>query len=111
MGQFVAGDVVVTKFPFSNFTTTKRRPALVLAEAEFGNLILCQITSKPYSSQSAIPLDSSHFLSGGLPIASYIRPDKLFTAEATIIEDAPGKLLSSKTNDVLERVRSLFAAV
>ena len=109
MGQFIAGDVVVTRFPFSDLSKTKRRPALVLAEAEFGDLILCQITSKSYSSQIAIPLEGDHFLSGSLPISSYVRPDKLFTAETTIIEDAPGKLRTEKLDEVLAQVRGLFS--
>lgn len=111
MGQFVAGDIVVTKFPFSDLSNTKRRPALVLAEAEFGDLILCQITSKTYSSQIAVPLGTNHFSSGGLPISSYVRPDKLFTAGTSIIEDTAGKLHRTKLDEVLAQVRNLFSAV
>ena len=33
MAGFVKGDVVVIPFPFSDLSQTKRRPALVLAEA------------------------------------------------------------------------------
>lgn len=31
MERFVKGDVVVTPFPFSDLSQTKRRPALVMA--------------------------------------------------------------------------------
>ena len=34
MEQFVKGDVVVVKFPFSDLSQVKRRPALVLAGLE-----------------------------------------------------------------------------
>ena len=51
MGRFVKGDVVVVPFPFSDLTWVKRRPALVLAELEGDDLILCQITSQSRSSR------------------------------------------------------------
>lgn len=40
------GDVVVVPFPFSDLTIAKRHPALVIAELEGNDLILCQITSQ-----------------------------------------------------------------
>lgn len=55
MGEPVVGDVVVISFPFSDLSATKRRPAFVAAVAEHGDLILCQITSKRYSSEIALP--------------------------------------------------------
>jgi len=41
--KFVKGDVVVVPFPFSDLTEAKRRPALVLAELDGDDRILCQI--------------------------------------------------------------------
>lgn len=46
MARFVKGDVIVVPFPFSDLTQAKRRPALVLAELEGDDRILCQITSR-----------------------------------------------------------------
>ena len=45
MGKFVKGDVVVLPFPFSDLSTQKRRPALVVAVASADDVILAQITS------------------------------------------------------------------
>lgn len=109
MGKFVRVEVVLIPFPFSNLKRNKIRPALILARAEFDNLILCQITSKPYSSKMAIELKNSDFDNGGLPITSYIRPDKVFTAEPSIIIRSAGKLNSNKKNEVLTKVRKMFS--
>ena len=108
MEKFEIGDVVLVLFPFSNLKWQKFRPALVLAHSEFNNVILCQITSKPYSSKTAIKLESSEFEKGNLPITSYIRPDKLFTAESSIIEKLSGKINKKKRTQVLRAVQKLF---
>lgn len=108
MGQFVVGDVVAINFPFSDLSGQKLRPALVLASAEFDNLILCQITSNQYTSSSAVEIRSTDFKIGSLPITSYVRPDKLFTAEQTIILKKVGTLGEQSVRHILERVRSQF---
>lgn len=108
MGGFVAGEVVVTAFPFSDLSSKKRRPALVLAVVEFGDLILCQITSSSYSSKTAVAIDASAFASGGLPIVSYVRPDKLFTADVSLIEKSAGALKSVVFEKIRFQVRELF---
>jgi mRNA interferase MazF len=108
MGKFTVGTVVLVTFPFSNLKGQKVRPALVLAQVEFSNLILCQITSKPYSSKIAIPIESKDFYKGELPVTSFIRPDKLFTADTNIIKDSAGELTEKKKNVILRQVRRLF---
>ena len=42
MGAFVKGDVVVTPFPFSDLSATKRRPALVVATLTGDGVILAK---------------------------------------------------------------------
>ena len=61
MGQFVKGDVVIVPFPFSDLTSTKRRPALVVATLTGDDVILCQITSQATADTDAIPLDQRDF--------------------------------------------------
>lgn len=109
--KYAVGTVVLVLFPFSNLKGKKLRPALVLANAEFNNLILCQITSKPYSSKMAIKLAKKDFSEGELPITSYIRTDKIFTAEPAIVERASGKINSKKRKEILEVVKKIFSSL
>jgi mRNA interferase MazF len=102
------GSVILGTFPFSNLSGKKVRPALVLAQVEFGNLILCQITSNPYSSKSAIQIEASDFIEGRLPVVSYVRPDKLFTADLSIVKSVTGELTPKKRRLILQRIRKLF---
>ncbi len=108
MGKFTVGSVVLVTFPFSNLQGQKVRPALILANVEFDNIILCQITSKPYSSKIAIRIESSDFADGSLPVVSFVRPDKLFTADASITKNIAGELTTKIKKVILQRVRRLF---
>lgn len=110
MGKFEIGSVISVLFPFSNLTGQKVRPALVLASVEFDNYILCQITSKPYSSKTAILISEKDFVSGNLSVISYVRPDKLFTADTAIIKNTLGQLNSNTRTTILRNVRRLFAS-
>ena len=86
MASISVGDIVFVRFPFSDLSKYKLRPALVLADAEKDDLILCQITSQPYTDVNAIALEPSSFETGHLLKISYVRPAKLFTANISIIE-------------------------
>ena len=63
MAEFVKGDVVVLPFPFSDLSQTKRRPALVVAEAGGDELLLCQITSQNVLDRHAVEVNVADFQS------------------------------------------------
>ena len=98
MGSLAAGQVVIVHFPFSDLTTSKLRPAIVLAQAGRGDWILCQITSKSYGDSSAISLDISDFSNGSLHRASFVRPGKLFTAHHSLVANQVGALQPKDRN-------------
>jgi len=45
MERFVKGDVVVLPFPYTDFSSVKKRPAVVIATLKEQNVILAQITT------------------------------------------------------------------
>ena len=69
-----ASAVVLVRFPFSDLSQTKLRPAVVLADAGRGDWILCEVTSKPYGDGRAIKLEDANFTSGSVRVTSYARP-------------------------------------
>lgn len=85
MATFVKGDIVVLPFPFSDLTSSKRRPALVLANLRGDDIILCQITSKTFKDDYAKSLENSDMLSGSLAVSSNVRPNRLFTTDKKLI--------------------------
>jgi len=104
LARFVKGDVVVIPFPFSDLTSAKRRPALVVAELEGDDLILCQITSQRVKDKYAISIENDDFETGTLRRRSNVRPNRIFTADRHIILRRVGHLISEKTNEVVERI-------
>ena len=102
------GAVVLVRFPFSDLSNTKVRPAIVLADAGRGDWVLCQVTSQPYTDPTAIEIINSDFAGGSLRKTSYARPGKLFTANALIMTKHIGDLTSAKSEEVVKAVVSLL---
>ena len=92
MGTPAAGDVVLIPFSFADLSQSKVRPAVCLADAGRGDWVLCQITSRTYEDSAAVPLEAPDFGSGGLLVASFARPGKLFTAHAGLMVHSVGVL-------------------
>ena len=90
--------------PFSDLSQAKRRPALVVAELGGDDLILCQITSQTLSDGHAVLIDDDDFESGGLRQVSYVRPNRLFTADEHIILYAAGHLKAPKTREIVAKI-------
>ena len=99
-----AGEVVLVPFPFSDLSRSKVRPSVCLADAGRGDWVLCQVTSNPYGDPLAESLDTPDFASGGLLIASFARPGKLFTAQAALMVRSVGILTPAALARVLSAV-------
>jgi mRNA interferase MazF len=108
MGTFAAGQIVLVRFPFSDLSASKWRPALVLAEAGRGDWILCQITSKEYGDSRAIALSSFDFASGSLNQSSFVRPAKLFTAHVSLIANVVAELKPDVATKIRKQVAQLI---
>ena len=104
----VKGDIVVVPFPFSDLSDAKRRLALVVACPRGPDVILCQITSRDVRDGYAIPLADTDFVQGGLRRESNVRPNRIFTAESSIILYTAGKLSSSKLQGVIDAVTRII---
>ena len=109
MGKPVAGDVVVLPFPQTNLQPGKRRPALVVVDLPGDDLILCQITSRAHRDNFSISLEQNDCESGQLHVRSYIRPNRLFTIEQSVILYTAARLNQAKLDEALAKLRQLFS--
>lgn len=108
MERFVKGDIIVTPFPFSNLSFAKKRPALVIAALDGDDIIVCQITSKTVSDRYSIRLVDNDFVTGGLKKESNIRPNRLFTADSSIILYRAGVISKKKMKEVVEMIIAII---
>ena|SRR3989344_3646218 len=108
MEGFVKGDVVVIPFPFSDLSASKKRPAVVVANLSGEDLIIAQITSVARADDYVISLETKDFKNGKLPHNSVIRPNKLFTAERSLISYKAGSISDEKIKEIEKALVKIF---
>ena len=102
--NFVKGNVICVPFPFSDASATKRRPALIVAESDSNNIIVCPITSKP-GRDYEIKLEDQDFKVGKLNLSPcYIRPNIIATVDKGNVIRNIGKLKYEKINQVIATI-------
>jgi mRNA interferase MazF len=101
------GAIVLARFPFTDLTGDKRRPALVVSrtDPEAADVIVCFITSTPRRGPNAVPLGPGD--GTGLKLPSAVRLDKLATLEASVIAGRIG----TASDDWLRAQSARFHAV
>lgn len=90
------GDIVLVKFPFTDLSQTKLRPALVLWTITGNEVTLCFISSQNVSNltseEFALNASDSEFQGTGLRVSSKVRVSRIATLERQLIIRRLGKL-------------------
>lgn len=110
MERLVKGDVVVVPFPFSDLSTVKRRPALIVATPGGDDVILCQITSQQIRDRYAVGITEHDFTEGTLHKPSNIRPNRLFSASVDLILYRAGHLNDQTVTSVIAGIIEILEA-
>jgi mRNA interferase MazF len=87
MNLYKQGDMVVVRFPFTDGSQFKKRPALVISNDlvnDTGDYLLVQITSKYHADGLSIEIEDTDVLRP-LALRSYVRSHKLFTVNESLI--------------------------
>lgn len=108
MGKFVKGDIVVIPFPFTDLRSSKKRPAVVLADIKGSDYFMLQVTSKNVRDSYAIPLTGNDFQYGSLQRDSNIRPNKIFTLDGNLVLYKIGHLTKAKIDECVQKVCSII---
>ncbi|MEX0867579.1 MAG: type II toxin-antitoxin system PemK/MazF family toxin [Pirellulales bacterium] len=108
MGTPAVGEVVLVRFPFSDMSQLKLRPAVCLADAGRADWVLCQVTSNAYGDPCSVTLNDADFITGGLRRASHARPGKLFTANEQLIANSVGRLRDDALRRIVDAVVALL---
>ena len=108
MERFVKGDVVVLPFPYTDFSSVKKRPAVVIATLKGNNVILAQITTNQRNDEDLIGLTKKDFTSGFLNSDSFIMASLIFTTASSKVEYKAGKIKPDKIKEVQNKLVEVF---
>jgi mRNA interferase MazF len=95
------GAIVLTRFPFTDLSGDKRRPALVVSckNERRADIVVCFIASVLRSGADMAPISASQ--ETGLKVPSVVRFDKLATLEKAVVTgklgDAPAAWLRAQS--------------
>ena len=82
--RFLAGEIVLVMFPFTDMVRAKRRPALILLNAGDDDILIARVTSAPAAGEVDVTLTA--WSAAGLLLRSTVRLHKLATLETRLAE-------------------------
>ena len=109
---FNQGDILVVPFPFSDLTSIRQRPVLVLSKKDYNekceDIITCGITSNLKDAACSVLIDDFNLIEGKLPLKSRIKFDKLFTLNKDIVIKKVARLNKANFEKVRKGICSLI---
>jgi len=116
MTDYNPGDVVLIPFPFTDLSTVKQRPAIILSSAVFNlhhqDAILAAITShvpEALTSDEYLLSDEEQ-RAAGLPKSSIIKVGKLVTLDQRLIRKHLGRMPKAGQEQLIHIVMDIFGA-
>ena len=108
MVKLAVGSVAILAYSDSDRAAVRPRPVLVVAHGEHRDIIVCQITSRPYGSASAIEISDDDFAQGQLPHRGFVRSDRIFSTDASLVIGHVGALEPQMRRLILQQICSQF---
>lgn len=109
---FRPGDVVIVPFPYTDLTSTKQRPAVVLSVATFNasspDVVLCGMTSNLADAAYSVLVGKEDLEDGRLMAPSRVKASKIVTIAQTVIRKRVGRLNAATMARVMREFESLF---
>ena len=110
--SFEQGEIVFVPFPFTDLSSIKKRPVLILSATEYNrrsaDFISCGITSNIKNVDYSILIESTDLARGSLPQPSRIKVNTVFTLEKSIAIKSFGKVKENIMKKVKEEFHRLF---
>lgn len=101
MARYVAKQIVLLRFPFSDLSSEKVRPAIVITELPRDDYITCMITTRQNIDRFCIELSDADCVAGSIRHPSFIRCERLFVANETVIQKSVGEISRIKFEQVI----------
>ena len=105
MASYAAGDTVLLRFPFTDASGSKRRPALVLLDAGDDDIVVARVTGQLSTSSQDVTLNE--WQQAGLLLPSVVRLDKVATLKRSLIDNKLGRLAPDDWSRVVLALRQI----
>jgi len=90
------GDILLIPVPFSDLTSQKRRPVIVISNNQYnsktGDVVVVAMTSNPQVTDYSFSITSSDLVKGALNRPGKVRVDKIYTLSQTIVVKTFGRV-------------------
>jgi mRNA interferase MazF len=108
--MYKQGDILLIPIPFTDLSSSKRRPVLVISNSEYNgrteDIIVAAVTSNVEEKDYSIVFKNSDMLEGNIKVDSCIRADKIYTLSKTIVV----KKFGTVKRPVIEKVKEKIAS-
>ena len=102
------GDVVLIPIPFTDLSSRKRRPVIVISNDAYNrrtaDIVVVAMTSNPTPADYSFTITSSDLVRGTLNRPSKVRVDKIYTLSQSIVVKTFGQVSSN----VLDHIRGVL---
>ncbi len=106
------GDIVIVNLVFTDFSSTKRRPVLVISNTTYnqnsGNVIVLSISSAQIGSKFDSELLQKDLIEGKLKLTSKILVDYPSTVSKAILSEKIARISSEKLKEVKQKMIELY---
>ncbi len=101
------GDIILVKFPFTDFSGNKLRPAVILAETDHDVTVTFITTQLEWQELTDIIIKPTE--SNGIKKDSLIRVAKIATIDKDLVPGLIGKLTQSEISELNSKLKIVFA--
>ena len=108
-------DVILTPFPFSDLSSSKKRPSLVVSADTFNessqDIVCCMITTNPKTDDYTVSIKGTDAEDGELHFNSTVKPHRLFTIDKKIVVKRLCSIRAEKFNEVIYKLQTLMPKI
>ena len=108
--KFLAGDIILIAYPFTDLQGRKIRPALVIRDQKDEDLLLAPISTTVHRTQNDTLLKEEDYEGTPLPVLSCLRHEKLFTLSSGLVLKKVSRLEKKSMTSIRQKIASFIIA-
>ena len=107
------GDILLVPIPFTDFSSQKRRPVIVISNNSYNkkttDVIVVAMTSNPVEADYSFSITSDDLAKGTLNHPGKVRVDKIYTISTSIVVKTFGRVKEEVLGKIRKELQRLIA--